>query len=88
MADGFIAKAETRAEKLGNSLGMRVAVFYFMPFLITVLVVGVSLIKTIIGTLQRVYPRRDYHGGCSIERKGEDKVSSVPFTDCRIMICK
>jgi len=51
MADGFIAQAETRAEMLGNSLGMRVVVFYFMPFVITVLVVvGVPLIQTIAGS--------------------------------------
>jgi Flp pilus assembly protein TadB len=47
-ADDFIAQAETRAEKLGSSLGVMAAVFYFMPFVITVLtVVGVPLIQTI-----------------------------------------
>ncbi|MBM3151912.1 MAG: hypothetical protein FJZ96_06885 [Chloroflexi bacterium] len=49
-ADEFIAQAETRAEKLGSSLGVMAAVFYFMPFVITVLVVvGVPLIQTITG---------------------------------------
>ncbi len=49
-ADEFIAQAETRAEKLGSSLGVMAAVFYFMPFVITVLtVVGVPLISTITG---------------------------------------
>jgi len=49
-ADEFIAQAETRAEKLGSSLGIMAAVFYFMPFVITVLtVVGVPLISTIAG---------------------------------------
>ena len=39
-----------RAEKLGSSLGVMAAVFYFMPFVITVLVVvGVPLISTITG---------------------------------------
>ena len=38
-ADEFIAQAETRAEKLGSSLGVMAAVFYFMPFVITVLTV-------------------------------------------------
>ncbi len=49
-ADEFIAQAETRAEKLGSSLGVIAAVFYFMPFVITILViVGVPLIQTITG---------------------------------------
>ena len=49
-ADEFIAQAETRAEKLGSSLGVMAAVFYFLPFVITVLtVVGVPLISTISG---------------------------------------
>jgi len=49
-ADDFIAQAETRAEKLGSNLGVMAAVFYFMPFVITVLtVVGVPLISTITG---------------------------------------
>ena len=49
-ADEFIAQAETRAEKLGSSLGVMAAIFYFMPFVITVLtVVGVPLINTISG---------------------------------------
>ena len=50
-ADEFIAEGETRAEKLGSSLGVMAAVFYFMPFVITVLtVVGVPLISTITGS--------------------------------------
>lgn len=50
-ADEFIAQAETRAEKLGSSLGVMAAIFYFMPFVITILVVvGVPLIQTITGT--------------------------------------
>jgi Flp pilus assembly protein TadB len=49
-ADVFIAQAETRAEKLGSNLGVMAAIFYFMPFVITVLVVvGVPLINTIAG---------------------------------------
>jgi Flp pilus assembly protein TadB len=49
-ADEFIAQAETRAEKLGSNLGVMAAIFYFMPFVITVLVVvGVPLINTIGG---------------------------------------
>ena len=49
-ADEFIAQAETRAEKLGSSLGMKSAIFYFMPFVITVLIiVGMPLIQTISG---------------------------------------
>jgi len=49
-ADEFIAQAKTRAEKLGSNLGVMAAVFYFMPFVITVLVVvGVPLIQTITG---------------------------------------
>jgi len=49
-ADESIAQAETRAEKLGSSLGVMAAIFYFMPFVITVLVVvGVPLIRTITG---------------------------------------
>jgi hypothetical protein len=48
-ADEFIAQAETRAERLGSSLGVMAAIFYFMPFVITVLVVvGLPLISTII----------------------------------------
>jgi Flp pilus assembly protein TadB len=47
-ADEFIAQAETRAERLGSSLGVMSAIFYFLPFVITVLViVGVPLINTI-----------------------------------------
>ncbi|MEW6093471.1 MAG: hypothetical protein AB1531_05850 [Chloroflexota bacterium] len=50
-ADEFIAQAETRAEKLSSSLGVMAAIFYFMPFVITVLVVvGVPLIQTITGS--------------------------------------
>jgi hypothetical protein len=38
------------AEKLGSSLGVMSAIFYFMPFVITVLIiVGVPLIQTISG---------------------------------------
>jgi hypothetical protein len=49
-ADEFIAQAETRAEKLGSSLGVMSAIFYFMPFVITILIiVGVPLIQTISG---------------------------------------
>ena len=49
-ADEFIAQAETRAERLGSSLGVMSAIFYFMPFVITVLViVGVPLLNTISG---------------------------------------
>jgi Flp pilus assembly protein TadB len=49
-ADEFIAQAETRAERLGSSLGVMSAVFYFLPFVITVLViVGVPLINTLSG---------------------------------------
>jgi hypothetical protein len=49
-ADDFIAQAETRAEKLGSSLGMIAAVFCFMPFVLSMLTaVGVPLISTITG---------------------------------------
>jgi len=42
--------AETRAEKLGSSLGVMSAIFYFMPFVVTVLIiVGVPLMQTISG---------------------------------------
>jgi len=48
--DEFIAQAETRAERLGSNLGVVSAVFYFLPFVVTVLViVGVPLIQTISG---------------------------------------
>jgi Flp pilus assembly protein TadB len=47
-ADEFIGQAETRAERLGSNLGVMSAIFYFLPFVITVLViVGVPLINTI-----------------------------------------
>lgn len=50
-SDEFVAQAETRAEKLGTTLGVLSAIFYFMPFVITVLViVGVPLIATIQGS--------------------------------------
>jgi hypothetical protein len=50
LADEVIALAETRAEKLGSSLGVMAAINYLMPFVITVLVVvGVPLIQTIGG---------------------------------------
>ena len=49
-ADEFIAQAETRAERLGSNLGVVSAVFYFLPFVVTVLViVGVPLIQVISG---------------------------------------
>jgi Flp pilus assembly protein TadB len=49
-ADEFIAQAETRAERLSSSLGVMAAIFYFMPFVITILVVvGIPLIQTITG---------------------------------------
>jgi hypothetical protein len=49
-ADEFIAQAETRAEKLGSSLGVMSAIFYFMPFVITILIiVSVPRIQTISG---------------------------------------
>ena len=49
-SDEFIAQAEIRAEKLGSSLGVMSAIFYFMPFVITVLIiVGVPLLQTISG---------------------------------------
>lgn len=49
-ADEFISQAENRAEKLGSSLGVMAAIFYFMPFVITILViVGVPLLSTIAG---------------------------------------
>lgn len=47
-ADEFIARAEARAERLGSSLGVMSAIFYFMPFVITVLVVvGLPLVETL-----------------------------------------
>jgi hypothetical protein len=49
-ADEFIAQAETRAERLGSSLGVMAAVFYFLSIVITVLaLVGVPLMSTITG---------------------------------------
>jgi hypothetical protein len=49
-SDEFIAQAETRTEKLGSSLGVMSAIFFFMPFVITILlIVGVPLIQTISG---------------------------------------
>ena len=49
-SDEFIAQAETRAEKLGSSLRVMSAIFYFMPFVITILIiVGAPLIQTISG---------------------------------------
>jgi hypothetical protein len=48
--DEFITQAETRAERLDSNLGVVSAVFYFLPFMITVLViVGVPLIQVISG---------------------------------------
>ncbi len=45
-SDAFIGQAEIRTERLANTLGVLVAVFYFVPFLIVILsVVGVPLIK-------------------------------------------
>lgn len=45
-SDTFIGQAEIRTERLANSLGILVAVFYFVPFLIVILsVVGVPLLK-------------------------------------------
>jgi Flp pilus assembly protein TadB len=42
----YIGQAEIRTERLANTLGMLVAVFYFLPFLVVILfVVGVPLIK-------------------------------------------
>jgi pilus assembly protein TadC len=45
-SDTYIGQAEIRTERLANTLGVFVAVFYFLPFLIVILfVVGVPLIK-------------------------------------------
>ncbi len=45
-SDTFIGQAEIRTERLANTLGVLVAVFYFLPFLIVILfVVGVPLIE-------------------------------------------
>ena len=45
-SDTYIGQAEIRTERLANTLGMLVAVFYFLPFLVVILfVVGVPLIK-------------------------------------------
>ena len=45
-SDTFIGQAEIRTERLANTLGVLVAVFYFVPFLIVILfIVGVPLIK-------------------------------------------
>lgn len=44
--DDFIGKAEIRTERLGNTLGLLVALFYFLPFLVVILfVVGVPVIQ-------------------------------------------
>ena len=46
-SDTYIGQAEIRTERLANTLGVLVAVFYFLPFLIVILfVVGVPLIKS------------------------------------------
>ncbi len=46
-SDTYIGQAEIRTERLANTLGVFVAVFYFLPFLIVILlVVGVPLIKS------------------------------------------
>jgi pilus assembly protein TadC len=46
-SDTYIGQAEIRTESLANTLGVLVAVFYFLPFLIVILfVVGVPLIKS------------------------------------------
>ncbi len=45
-SDTYIGQAEIRTERLANTLGVLVAVFYFLPFLIVILfVVGVPLIE-------------------------------------------
>jgi hypothetical protein len=45
-SDAYVGQAEIRTEKLANTLGILVAVFYFLPFLLVILfVVGVPLIK-------------------------------------------
>jgi Flp pilus assembly protein TadB len=45
-SDTYIGQAEIRTEQLANSLGVLVAVFYFLPFMILILlVVGVPLLK-------------------------------------------
>ncbi|HEY3343673.1 MAG TPA: type II secretion system F family protein [Anaerolineaceae bacterium] len=45
-SDTYIGQAEIRTEQLANTLGILVAVFYFLPFMIVILlVVGVPLIK-------------------------------------------
>lgn len=45
-SDTYIGQAEVRTERLANTLGVLVAVFYFLPFLIVILfVVGVPLIE-------------------------------------------
>jgi hypothetical protein len=58
VSDEFIAQAETRAEKLGSSLGVMSAIFYFKPpalrlrrrGVITILItVGVPLMQAISG---------------------------------------
>ena len=46
-SDTYIGQAEIRTERVANTLGVLVAVFYFLPFLIVILfVVGVPLIKS------------------------------------------
>lgn len=45
-SDTYIGQAEVRTERMANTLGVLVAVFYFLPFLIVILfVVGVPLIE-------------------------------------------
>ena len=46
-SDAYIGQAEIRTERLANTLGVLVAVFYFLPFLLVILmIVGVPLIKS------------------------------------------
>ncbi len=46
-SDTYVGKAEIRTERLANTLGVLVAVFYFLPFLVVILfVVGVPLIRS------------------------------------------
>lgn len=45
-SDAYIGQAEVRTERLANTLGLLVAVFYFLPFLVVILfIVGVPLIQ-------------------------------------------
>ena len=45
-SDAYVGQAEIRSERLANSLGILVALFYFLPFLLVILIViGLPLVQ-------------------------------------------